>query len=249
MIIITTISLVVALFSLLVYKYATDQKKLKRLRDEQKELQKEMKQNRNKPDKMMKLQKRSMQIMNEMMPQTMKSMMITFIPIVLIFSWMGSHIAYEPLMPDELFTATMTFEKDIPGFATLEVSEGLELLSDAEQEIVDKTITWELKGDAGTYDLFFNYGEEDFALQALITEERDYLQSSFERQRKFLLLFPMGDGISEDSNVYSVSVDLAKVRPFGENFSVFGIKPNWLGTYIIFSLVFNMILRKLLNVH
>ncbi len=59
----------------------------------------------------------------------------------------------------------------------------------------------------------------------------------------------MGDGIKSDSNVEQVSVDLVKVRPFGQDFSFLGIQPNWLGTYIIFSLLFNIVLRKLLKVH
>ena len=39
-----------------------------------------------------------------------------------------------------------------------------------------------------------------------------------------------------------------KVKPLG-NVSLFGWKPGWLGVYIIFSIIFSMVLRKLLKIH
>ena len=39
-----------------------------------------------------------------------------------------------------------------------------------------------------------------------------------------------------------------KFTPFGD-FSLFGWKPGWLGTYIILSIILSFVIRKLLKVH
>jgi len=86
----TSISFIITI----VYKLMTDQNLMKQLKDEMKELQNEMKELRNNPEKMMEVQKKAMQTNSKYMMQSMKSTLITFIPIILIFGWMNANIAY-----------------------------------------------------------------------------------------------------------------------------------------------------------
>jgi len=78
---------VIALASTLVQKYATDQKTIKELKAEQKELQKEMKKFKEHPEKVMDLQKKQFDIMPKMMKLSMRPIMFTGVPFILLFRW------------------------------------------------------------------------------------------------------------------------------------------------------------------
>ncbi len=249
LVIIITVSFLISLISMLVYKFVTDQKKLKSIQDEQKKLREEMKKYKDKPDKVMKLQKRAMEISMEMMPQTFKSMMVTFIPIILIFTWLAGNIAYEPIRSGEVFTTTIGFENDVPGQVELNVSDGVEIISPSIQEIKDKIVSWELRAEEdGRYTLYYSYGKEFYSKEVVVTNKGGYENPRLEKQKRLFLIIPMGDGIPEDSNIAYIKVDLMPVRPFG-SFSVLGYYPGWLFTYFVFSFVFSLALRKVLRVY
>lgn len=81
------ITFVVMLFMTLVQKYTTDQEALKNMKKETEELQKRMKELKNQPDKMMELQKKQFENWPRTMELTMKPLIYTFIPLILIFRW------------------------------------------------------------------------------------------------------------------------------------------------------------------
>ncbi len=72
----------------IVYKYATDQTLMKGLKDETKSLQKQMKEHKDNPSKMMEIQKQAMEKNMKYMMHSFKPMIITFIPIIIIFGWL-----------------------------------------------------------------------------------------------------------------------------------------------------------------
>lgn len=247
LVIIVFVSLLISVITTLVYKFVTDQDKLKSIHAEQKEIREEMKLNKDKPDKVMKLQKRAMEINMQVMPQTFKSMIVTFIPIILIFTWLSGHIAFAPLQPGEIFTSTMLFETSVPGSVELTATQGVELISLGIMEIEERQVQWELRANEGTHSLTYEYGQEVYNLEIMVTDSRKYSPPKLEKQKKLLFIIPVGDGIPKDSNIQMISVDLQKTRPFG-SFSIFGYFPGWLATYLISSIIFSTILRKWLKV-
>jgi len=83
---------VVALTSLiltLAQKYLSDQAELKELRKEQKILQEEMKKFKDHPDKLMELNKKQLEFIPKTFNLTMKPLMYTSVPIILLFRWFG----------------------------------------------------------------------------------------------------------------------------------------------------------------
>lgn len=78
---------VIALLTTLVQKYATDQKTLKEMKKEQKELQKEMKLYKDNPEKIVELNKKSFEVMPKMMKLSMRPIMFTGVPFILLFRW------------------------------------------------------------------------------------------------------------------------------------------------------------------
>lgn len=255
--VIILVTLLVSVISVVIYKFTTNQQKLKSIHDEQKQLREEIKKSQNNPEKAMKLNKRAMELSMEIMPESMKSMIFTFIPIILIFGWLSANLSYMPLYPGETFTTTATFEKLVPGQQiTLAASPGLGIVSSPTQDVIGDHVSWELKSQAaGTYNLTYTYGSgaytETYSLPVKISEEgkREYLNPVLPRQKKLLFFIPMGTGISEKSNVLQIKVDMQPIRPLGENFNIFGWHPGWLSIYIISSLVFTSLLRKYLKVY
>jgi uncharacterized membrane protein (DUF106 family) len=84
-----TISFLITLSITLAYKYLTNQKEIKRLKDSSKELRKQMKLAKDDRDKLMSLQKESMSKSIEMMKHTMKPTIYYMIPLLLVFSWLS----------------------------------------------------------------------------------------------------------------------------------------------------------------
>ncbi|OYT41536.1 hypothetical protein B6U80_01185 [Candidatus Pacearchaeota archaeon ex4484_26] len=82
------ISFIISIFITLIYKYATNQQEMKRLKDELKELQKKAKEHKNEPEKVLEIQKELASKNLEYMKHSFKPMIYTFIPIIIVFWWL-----------------------------------------------------------------------------------------------------------------------------------------------------------------
>src|SRR3989344_1680496 len=226
------LSLIISLLIVLVYKYATNQEEMKRLKDQQKDFQKKMKELKENPAEMMKIQKEAMQSNLQYMKHSFKATLITMLPILLIFGWMNGHLMYEPIYPGEKFTMTAGFADGVTGEAEIIVDEGVEILSEVKQQIQSQ-VTWRMKSSGGEHYLKVKTSEGEEEIKVLITKEFKY-----ENPISFF----------EDSDIKSLQVNYEKLKPLG-TFSIFGWEPGWLGLYIILSIVFSMGLRKVLKVY
>lgn len=226
------ISAGITLLITIVYKYTTNQKEMKTIKEDLKKYQKEMRKEKD-PKKMMATQKKALDLNMKYMMSSFKSTIYTFIPIIIIFAWLNMHIAYYPLYPDQDFTVTAQFGQGAKGNITMTAVPDLTIDSST-QEIVDGKAVWTAKGGAGEYKLVFDYNTEEYEHKILITEERTYLAP--EKPIK-------------DSKLKLIVIGNEKVHPFGDNFNLFGWYPGWLATYIVFSLVFSTAFRKLFKVY
>lgn len=85
------IAFILTLITTLVYKYMTNQEMLKSLKTEIKEIQNEMKSSKDNPDKMMQAQKLAMEKNMVYMKHSLKPVLVTFVPFILIFGWLRIH--------------------------------------------------------------------------------------------------------------------------------------------------------------
>lgn len=226
------ISAGITLLITIVYKYTTNQKEMKVIKEDLKKYQKEMRKEKD-PKKMMAIQKKALDLNMKYMMSSFKSTLYTFIPIIIIFAWLNSHIAYYPLYPNQEFSVTAKFAEGAKGNITLTSVPELNIDSST-KEIINKQAEWKLKGAAGEYKLIFEYNTEEYEHTILITEERTYL---------------LPEKPIKDSKLKLIVVGNKKVHPFGDNFNLFGWYPGWLATYILLSLVFSTLFRKLLKVY
>ncbi len=234
------LALVISVLITLAYKVFTNQDEMKRLKDRQKEFQVKMKGLRNNPEEMMKVQKEAMSVNGEYMKHSFKVMLITMLPIFLIFGWMNFHLGFVPIIPGQEFTVKAGFAEGVTGVALLDVDSGSEIVGEASKEINDEGVSWRVKSDkAGMHTLTVKVGEEAQDKKVLITRETKYLQpiETFKR-----------------STITQIEVKHNELKPLsellGREYKILGFwEQGGLGLYVIFSLIFSMGLRKLLKVY
>ena len=230
---IVILAVIVSLLITLVYKVATDQNKMKDMKGKQKDYQKQMKELRSNPEEMMKVQKEAMKLNMEYMKSSFKPTLITMIPILLIFGWMAGHLSFEPIYPGETYSVSADFLEEIKGEAELIADEGTELIDLAKQDIIGGKATWKIKSSEGEHYLTVKVGKDEQSKKVLITKEL--------RTEEAVSIF-------QHSDIKQITINYNKLRPLG-TFEIFGWQPGWLGLYIIFSLIFSMVLRKLLKIY
>jgi uncharacterized membrane protein (DUF106 family) len=242
------ITFFISLAIVLIYKFTTDQVHMKALRAKIKKHQEEMKTLRNDPEQMMKVQKKAMAVNTELMKHSMRPTLYTMVPIIIIFGWLASHFSVVPIMPDTPFNVSVTASGDATGTIGILIPDGIELLSPADAPIVDRTASWTLKGKQGVYEVFFDFNGEQLKKRVVISDEHGiYAKAIKTHSSLFDFIYSSREGsLPSGSQARSITVAYDTVRPLP--FSIFGWRPGWLGTYIIFSLLFSMALRKLLKV-
>jgi uncharacterized membrane protein (DUF106 family) len=225
-------SFLLTLLITIIYKYATDQTLMKKLKSEMKELQKELKLLKDNPQKAMAHQKKIMEKNMQYMKHSFKPMIYTFIPIIIVFGWMNTHLAYMPIEPNTEFIVSAEFKEGTFGEVTLDALPELNIISEQMQEIQDGKASWILSGEEGEYILKLVFNNREFEKDLFISSTDDYAQPV----KKV-----------KDSLMTKINIHNEKVKPLG-SFSIFGWRPGWLGTYIIFSLIFSLALRKVLKI-
>ncbi len=234
------ISLLVSIFVTLIYKLMTDQVKMKHLKKKLKHYQAEMKALRKEPEKMMKVQQQSMKVNMEYMKLSMKPTLITFIPIMIIFWWLKANLAFLPILPYEPFEVTAIVDIDFIGEVTLNLikgQEGIIFLNNQTKTPMNNELTWSLQGDPGIYVLEFKTDNELKQKKLIIATDN----------------YEAPEEIYKSSNLKKVIIKNEPIHPI-RNIPLLNQIPwikdfKWLGTYIIFSLIFGMSFRKLLKLH
>jgi len=220
-------SLLVSLISTLIYKYTTDQDLMKTLKEELKSLQKLIKEFRHDPQKSMEVNEKLMKVNSRYFMQSLKPMIYTLLPLLLIFGWMQANLAYDPLLPASSVSIDVSVAH--PGYVDVTIPSSFTLTS-SESKLANTTTTFTMiPTKAGTYPLTFTKDGESVQKDILVTNERKYLPTV----QKF------------SSSITQVSVHHQKAIALNLQF----IKIGWLGTYILLSILFSTLLRKMLRVY
>jgi len=228
------ISVAITLFVTLIYKYTTNQKKMKELKEKQKSLQKEYKANMKNQKKAMEINQQLMKTNMEYMKHSFRVTLYTFVPLIIIFSWMNSHFGYEQIHPNQTFTLLAEFKDTAQGDITIQVPEGLQLAttSNATQPVQEEVV-WKLRGMEGMYVINISYNEEFYQQKVLITDQWRY-EEPVQKADKY-------------SDLKEIRVDLQSTKPLTGVPILGGL--NWLWTYIILSILGSIFLRKAFKVY
>jgi len=221
------LSFFISLIITLIYKYTTDQNLMKQLKDEMKEFQKRIKELKKEPEKAMEIQKKSMKTNMKYMGQSMKSTLYSFLPIILIFGWMNANFAFEPIVPGNDFTTTVVFDKNAYGEIELSVPDGILIEGPSKKEVNDGEVKWILNGERGEYLLEYIFNGKKYSKEVLIAEKQ------YKDPVKNI----------KDGTVKSIEINNKKQIVLSI------INWGWLGTYIIFSIIFSIVIRKIVKVY
>jgi uncharacterized membrane protein (DUF106 family) len=207
---------------------------MKKLKEEMKEQQKKIKAlSKSDPQKAMKIQQEAMKGNMDYMKSSFKSTLYTLIPIIIIFGWLNANMAYYPIQPNQEFSVTTYFAEGSAPAVNISSIPELQIIGNSTQIITNGMAQWKLKGDAGNYKLIINYNAEEYDQPLLISSAREYEQP---------------EKLIQNSKLKKIVIGNEKVYPLG-SINFFGWKPNWLWTYIIFSILLSMGIRKLLKVY
>lgn len=233
-IVLILLSFLISLLITLIYKWMTDQTVMKSLKEDIKKSQQQMRQSKDNPKKVLELQKVAMEKNMQYMMKSMKPTLVTFIPLILVFGWLSEHYSYRPILPEHEFNITAYFMEGVAGKAKILPAEGLEIVVDGEQQILDGKASWKLKGKEGNYLIEVEYDGRKYDKEIVISSKYESATPA-----KFF----------KEEKIKSINVDVKKLRIFGENFKIINYHPGWLGVYIITSIIFSMGLRKLMNLY
>lgn len=221
------IALVVSLITVLVYKFTTDQVLMKNIKEELDKLNKEAKKNLHDQKKAMEVQKQMFSKQMVMMKHSMTTTLITFLPIIILFSWLNAHLMYVPINADEQFTVTVNFDNYV-GNAALNVPNGLTIVDNATKTISPK-LDWRLSGKPGEYLLEWKIGDKSYTKDVFIGEN-NYADAT---------------KIVNDGIVKTIQINYKQTKVL----DILGLQIGWLWSYIIFAVIFSMVLRKVLKVY
>jgi uncharacterized membrane protein (DUF106 family) len=229
------LSLLVSLIIVVITKFTTDQDLMKRLKGESKELQKQMKTLKDHPEKLMAVQKQQMEMSMKMMRQSFRPMIWTLIPILLIFGWMQDRLAYEPIMPGQEFSVKLQFEKGVGKLLiNATAPEGIVITGAAGKEVTDGvaifTFRAENEGHYTAPGLTFNINGKDYVKDVMVTTKRAYAKP----------LKMVGDDVVRSIETVHEKLKVIRVGAFSLT---------WFWSYIIFSIFFSSVLRKLLKIY
>lgn len=240
LVVIVLVSFFLSLMIVMFHKFFTDQEKLKKIKDEIDDMRDKLKVMQKKvrkgdsdvsQDEMMSLQKKMMSKSFERTKDTMKVSLFTFIPIIFIFGFMNSHYIYESINPGDNFQMSVYMNDNVSLEIVSQLNHTL-ISQDYENELFKKTYSFEAK-NKGLFVIDFIHNDSTFSKEVLVTDIQEYIEES----KSF------NSGVID-----RISIDYEKLTPLGD-ISILGWNPGWLGVYIIFSIIFNMSLRKLLEVN
>lgn len=217
----------------LVTKKFTNQNRMKELKGIQKACQIKLKEVKGNADEMTKINKQMMECSMELMKHSFRPMLITFIPILLIFWWANANLAYFPIDSGEQFSITVILDKTASENVNIEAPKEFSVIGESEKPPTldkgffksNKKVDFDLiAGERGAYLIKVIY-EDEIASKNILISNLDYEKKS---------------EMNKDWNM----IEEIKINYYNTGF----FNTYWLWTYISVSIVSSIILRKVFDV-
>jgi len=232
------ISLLISLIVTIIYKFVTNQKLMKSIKEELNDLRKLSREATKTGDtkKISEIQKKMLHKNMVYMQHSMRTTLITFLPILLIFGWLSAHYAYMPLAPNQSFNLTVSFNGYNGTITASPSNSSLKIIGNTTQKVKNNTVIFEMKAsNPGDYKVNFNLNNAN--------DSSNYFNSKI---------------IVSNIQNYESPVQKIDTTPFVKEvklsnqslvINLYIIKLSWFWVYLIFSLITNSLVRKLFNVY
>lgn len=236
-------TIAISLFSTLVYKYATDQEKMARIKARLKELQKELREAKGNQQRMLEINSKIMKSHNEYSMQSMRSMIFTIVPVMIVFIYLQANVAFDPIDPNERFDLVLDYQDTAAiGITDVAVPEGFSIENRSAYNksgflgfgsVTGERVTIQAPNESGSYTLEFTYANSTLNRSVIVTEGREYAGQSTGYRGAYLK---------------SAAIDYGGLKVFNIGWLP-GWLQGWLATYIIFTLILTNVFRRLFKVH
>lgn len=248
----------ISLVSVLAQKHFTNQDRLKFLKKEMKKFQEQIRKHKDNPEQQLKINKKIMPMQGEMMKESLKPTLWMMIPFLFVFLWLSAHFAYHPIEPGIPFSVEVVLDDAVQS-VSLDAPQGVVLLSNPLVNVVDGSARFELKADAGAYVLSFIASSENVKdsdseanFEDVEADVADVTDSSTLAVVTKDLVVTKEKRYATPLSAYSGAIKQVQImnpplKPL-DPFTIFGWRPGWLITYIVFSLTFSIALRKWMDV-
>ena len=245
--VILLIGLAVTLMSSLVTRTFVDRDKMKKLREEMKQHQEKIKEATKSKDtkSMQKHQEGFMKLTMEQMSYSFKPMLITLIPILLIFGWIRTSYG------DIGSVHNVTLELPL----LIAMSKDIYISNNGSFNPQDNKVIWDLgtipAGSKGNVRLRLqNYSTSEDVSGGIIAKytlkNGTYAQVD-ENSNNVNPILIFNKSIQRDKNIYNLDVNYWNSAS-DHVVVLLGYKFGWLGWYIISAMIISMILNKLLKI-
>jgi uncharacterized membrane protein (DUF106 family) len=220
------LSFVVALCNKVAYWKFTDQSLIREYKAQLKKFQEQLKKAKDDTKKMLEIQSKMMDINMQLMTQQFKPLLITMLPVIIIFGWMSLHLAYDPL------TANQPFSTQIDLVQARQISahsQTAQLLS--EPVLIGDTVQFTWNATLGNHTIFYSISDGSSTrniTQRVLVDVIDYVN-------------PL-QTIS-DPDVRQLRV----LNPSKTVFTLFGLDFTWFWSYVLFSILFSIAIHRLLK--
>ncbi|MFT4250531.1 MAG: EMC3/TMCO1 family protein [Candidatus Woesearchaeota archaeon] len=218
------LALIITVLMNAVYYFVTDQKEMRRLKGRIKDLQADMKKHRDNQKKVMQLQKNLLKLNGEYTKKSLKPTLYTLIPILIVFGWMAANLAFAPVLPGE--EVVFVVEMREPAILTLV---GDVQVDERTKETIERERSWRISASSSV----------NFSVQ---TQEGESITREL-----VISSIPSANVESHDAPFRRSTIEYGKATPFG-GFSMFGYRPGWLFTYILYSIVLSILIRKVFRI-
>ncbi len=240
-----TASVVTGVVMLVVFRYTSDQQKIKKTKDVIKSFILEIRLYKDSPRVIMRafgkiLFKNAIYIRYAFVP-----LLIVFVPVVLILINLDARYAHRGIEPGETVVVKSIRDENRGKDVNLTVPEGIHIETPPLHIPAEKAVIWRLAvAKAGQYDLKFSVNGHT-ETKSLYAMTKPVKLSARRGPSRFLqvLLNPAEKPLPPDSPFRSLSVDY----PAREN-KILGLRVHWLITFFVLSLVFAFALKGPLKV-
>lgn len=240
----TAVSVVTGVVMVFLYRWTTDQEKLKQIRDRIKIHFLEIRLFKEDMAEMFTIQKDIMKENLNYLRYTFKSAVLLIIPIIFIVIDLNARYSYYPIHPGNSFVVS-AIAGDPGSLERIELAlpEGLAMDVQAMRIPEERRVSWQVRsGSSGTYNLTFHQGEKQYIHHVVISNLIQRLQPEINQQTDWIsYLTSMGGSLPSDSPIEAIRIE------YPEQESFFGLQPGWLYFFFLISMIAGLAVKKFMK--
>lgn len=237
----TTLSVVTGVVMVFLYRWTTDQEKLKEVRDRIKILFIEIRLYKDDMAEMFAIQRDILKENMRYLRYTMKSAIVLIIPILFILVDMNVRYSYRPVRPGESFiVSAFTENRESLDRVDLSLSSGLTVEVPAIRVPAENRVSWQIRaGSSGISNLTFHQGKQEYVRSVLVSNRIERVYPDTDKGESWASrLIPDAKFVPTDSPIKTVRVE------YPEQGSFFGLQPGWLYFFFLVSMIAGLIVKR-----